>query len=277
MKGTLPVLTPDVLITKLLIYGLHLFGQLSHTTCENIKFATIFASKRYTCVPLIKLLWFPLAKGKFSISLAMIFLAKMIRIVQEHLIKLPHCSGWCLNVLVINRMVFSPLPTRRMSAHNITSPITSGNCIRIYYEYVSSRILSTRKKRGDVAFVKYIFQGLSSWKGRAASWRWFGVDQRKRLDSFPFPFIPPLTPPLPLPLAGLLGHSSGEESNVLSSGNQHLHFSACETFSKAAKELRPTEKGLERQSVVIALIEIQIKSQIQMQIQIQMWIQILLQ
>ena len=125
----------------------------------------------------------------------MIFLAKMIRIVQEHLIKLPHCSGWCLNVLVINRMVFSPLPTRRMSAHNITSPITSGNCIRIYYEYVSSRILSTRKKRGDVAFVKYIFQGLSSWKGRAVSWRWFGVDQRKRLDSFPFPFIPPLTPP----------------------------------------------------------------------------------
>ena len=209
MKGTLPILTPDVLITKLLIYGLHLFGQLSHTACENIKLATIFASKRYTCVPLIKLLWFPLAKGKFSISLAMIFLAKMIRIVQEHLIKLPHCSGWCLNVLVINRMVFSPLPTRRMSAHNITSPITSGNCIRIYYEYVSSRILSTRKKRGDVAFVKYIFQGLSSWKGRAVSWRWFGVDQRKRLDSFPFPFIPPLTPPPILPLAGLLGHSRG--------------------------------------------------------------------
>ena len=89
------------------------------------------------------------------------------------------------------------------------------------------------------------------------------------MDSFPFPFIPPLTPPAPpptLPLAGLLGHSSGEESNVLSSGNQHLHFSACETFSKAAKELRPTEKGLEKQSVVIALIAIQIKSQIQMEI-----------
>ena len=46
MKGTLPVLTPDVLVTKLLIYGLHLFGQLSHTACENIKLATIFASKR---------------------------------------------------------------------------------------------------------------------------------------------------------------------------------------------------------------------------------------
>ena len=56
------------------------------------------------------------------------------------------------------------------------------------------------------------------------------------------------------------------ESNVLISGNQHLHFSACETFSKAAKELRPTEKGLERQSIVIALIAIQIKSQIQMEI-----------
>ena len=56
MKGTLPVLTPDVLITKLLIYGLHLFGQLNHTACENIKLATIFASKRYIYVPLIKLL-----------------------------------------------------------------------------------------------------------------------------------------------------------------------------------------------------------------------------
>ena len=88
-----------------------------------------------------------------------------------------------------------------------------------------------KEKRVGGAFEKYIFQGLSSWKGRAVSWRWFGVDQRKRLDSFPFPFIPPLTPPLPLPLAGLLGHSSGEESNVLSSGNQHLHFSACKTFS----------------------------------------------
>ena len=56
MKGTLPILTPDVLITKLLIYGLHLFGQLNHTACENIKLATIFASKRYIYVPLIKLL-----------------------------------------------------------------------------------------------------------------------------------------------------------------------------------------------------------------------------
>ena len=103
--------------------------------------------------------------------------------------------------------------------------------------------MSTRKrKKGGWSICKIYFQGLSNWKGRAVSWRWFGVDQRKRLDSFPFPFIPPLTPPLPLPLAGLLGHSSGEESNVLSSGNQHLHFSACDTFSKTAKELRPTEK-----------------------------------
>ena len=86
----------------------------------------------------------------------------MTRIVQEHLIKLPHCSGWCLNVLVINRMVFSPLPTRRMSAHSITSPITSGNRIRIYCECVSSRIMSTRKKEKKgvgVAFVEYIFRG----------------------------------------------------------------------------------------------------------------------
>ena len=82
----------------------------------------------------------------------------MTRIVQEHLIKLPHCSGWCLNVLVINRMVFSPLPTRRMSAHSITSPITLGNRIRKYYEYVSSRILSTRKrKKGWVEHLKNIF------------------------------------------------------------------------------------------------------------------------
>ena len=99
-------------------------------------------------------------RQKFSISLAMIFLAKMTRIVQEHLIKLPHCSGWCLNVLVINRMVFSPLPTRRMSAHNITSPITSGNRIRKYYEYVSSRILSTRKrKKGGWSIWKIYFSG----------------------------------------------------------------------------------------------------------------------
>ena len=92
-----------------------------------------------------------------------------------------------------------------------------------------------------------------------------GADQRKRLDptvdEFPFPFIPPLTPPLlfPQPSPWLVYWVTAVESNVLNSGNQHLHFSACETFSKAAKELRPTEKGLERQSVVIALIAIQIK------------------
>ena len=171
----------------------------------------------------------------------MIFLAKMTRIVQEHLIKLPHCSGWCLNVLVINRMVFSPLPTRRMSAHSITSPITWGNRIRKYYEYVSSRILSTRKrKKGGWSIWKIYFSGAFQLKRSSSKLALIWCRPKETVGLVPISFYSTSNTSSPPAPGWFIGSQQWRVMFWVLGTNIYI-FLLVRHF-QAAKELRPTEK-----------------------------------
>ena len=180
----------------------------------------------------------------------MIFLANMTWIVQEHLIKLPHCSGWCLNVLVINRMVFSPLPTRRMSAHSITSPITLGNCIRIYIMRAS--VLGfwapEKEKKGGWSIWKIYFSGAFELKRSSSKLALIWCRPKETVGLVPISFYSTsntsCTSPY-LPPGWFIGSQQWRVMFWILGTSIYI-FLPLRHF-QAVKELRPTEKDLERQ------------------------------